>query len=618
MNRWSFVSGLTITLLLLLVLSGFCVWATRGLTNDISSIIDQNYDNIRAIRELRSSMTRLNSQVFGLADASNVPMAHRIFAQEREVAEKRIRQLERNADGIEQHELVARLTAQEQGYFAAYDDLFGTKNLTEVRRTEFTHMIAGLTGDISAATDEIVALNENLLIARRDAAVLKGQKVNIIALGFAVFSLGVYVLTSMRLTRAVYDPLRRLRDAIQLMSARRFDTLVPIEGGDEIAQIASGFNNMAVELKRYITETDDRAVTASRMSRAILEALPYPVYIVDRLFDVRQTNPRAEQLSHALGIPRLLPGEVRRQIDEAAAQNSDLLGDDIRRAVRLAPVDGPDAGDLGGDYLPLIFRMIGVFGEEDGWAVLLVDVTRLRRNDEAKTKALATLSHEVKTPVSGIRMTLHLLLEGKLGPINADQRELLEVSRDDCERLLAVLQALLELARLESGRIDLNPQPYVPAHLLGEVMAAHGDAVRRSGGEIVLEAPDDLPAVLADPLHANRVLANFLSNAAKYGLPGQPVILRAQARGDGYVRFSVINHGRPLSEAEQARVFDPFFRRPGEIAEGTGLGLSICREIANLHGGRVGVFCPAGTDLVEFFFDIRQAGKTARAFGQLG
>jgi NtrC-family two-component system sensor histidine kinase KinB len=117
----------------------------------------------------------------------------------------------------------------------------------------------------------------------------------------------------------------------------------------------------------------------------------------------------------------------------------------------------------------------------------------------------------------------------------------------------------------------------------------------------------DLPLVLVDPVHANRILGNFLSNAGKYGWPGRPVTLRVQPRGDGYVRFGVMNHGRPFSEAEQALVFDPFFRRPGESAEGTGLGLAICREIAVLHGGRVGVYCPAGTDLVEFFLDLRRA-----------
>lgn len=603
MNRWAFIGGLTVTLLLLLVLSGFCVWATRGLTDDMSSIINRNYENIRALHELRSALTRLNAQCLSVKDVAGLATTVKVFHQEREAAEKRLRQLQRNADGSTEHELVARLAALGQNYFAAYDELFALKPRAEARLAELSQLITGVSGDISNVADQIVNLNENVILARRDAAVDRGRRVTMIAMGFAILSLGIYVLTSLRLARGVFEPLRRLRDSIQQMSARRFDAMVPIEGGDELGQIAGNFNAMARELQRYVSETDERALAANRVCRAILEALPYPVYIVDRDFAVRQTNPRAESLSRALGIPGVLPGEVRLQIDAAAAQKRDVVGDDIRRAVRLAPAE-----DAAGDYLPQIFRMAGAFGDEDGWAVLLVDVTSLRRNVEAKTKALATLSHEVKTPVAGLRLSLHLLLEEKIGALNPDQRELLEVGRDDCERLLAVLQSLLELARLESGRIELRPVPTVPEDLLTEAVAAHGEAVRRGGGELRLENPPDLPAVLADPVHASRVLANFLSNAAKYGAAGRPVVLRAQPRGDGFVRLSVVNHGRPFSEVEQALVFDPFFRRPGEQADGTGLGLAICREIAALHGGRVGVYCPAGTDRVEFFFDLRRAG----------
>ncbi len=605
MNRWSFISGLTVILLLLLVLSGFCVWATRGLTDEMGTIINQNYDSIRALRELRSALTRINAQCLALPEGTSIAATGPAFRKERDVAEKRLGQVERNAGSAAEHDMVARLTTLGQSYFAAYDELFALKASANERRDELNHVITGLTGDISDVADQIVTLNENAIMARRDDAVLKGRRVTVIAMGFAIVSLGIYILTSMRLTRAVFEPLRRLRDSIQLVSARRFDTVVPIGGGEELGQIAASFNEMARELQRYVGETDERVVAANRISRAILEALPYPVYIVDRDFAVRQANPRAESLSRALGIPGLLPGEVRRQIDSAAAESRDVVGDDIRRAVRLEPAGAGAAA--GGDYLPQIFRMAGAFGAEDGWAVLLVDVTRLRRNDEAKTKALATLSHEVKTPVAGIRMSLHLLLEEKLGAINPDQRELLEIGRDDCERLLVVLQALLELARLESGRTALRPVPTAPADLLNEAMAAHGDRVRRAGGVISLELAENLPAVLADPLHANRVLGNFLSNAGKYGAPGRPVVLRAKPRGDGYVRFTVVNHGRPFSEAEQALVFDPFFRRAGEEADGTGLGLAICREIAALHGGRVGVYSPAGSDLVEFFLDLRRA-----------
>ena len=603
MNRWSFAGGLTVTLMLLLMLSGFCIWATRGLTDEMSSLINRNYDTIRSISELRSALTRINAQCLAVQDLAGLAVTRKVFAQERLMALNRFRQVQRNSDGIAEHELVARLIAHGQGYFAAYDELFALKLREDKRQDELSRRITGLTGDIGNVADQIVDLNENAIMARHDAAVQRGQNVTLITMGFAILSLGIYILTSIRLTRGIFEPLRQLRDSIRLVSARRFDTVVPIVGGEELGQIAGSFNDMARELQRYIGETDERALAANRICRAILEALPYPVYIVDGSFAVRQANPRAEALSRTLGIPGTLPGDVRRQIDTAAAENRDLVSDDIRRAVRLVP-EGSEAGD---DYLPQVFRMAGAFGAGDGWAVLLVDVTRLRRNIEAKTKALATLSHEVKTPVTGIRMSLHLLLEEKLGPLNADQRELLEVGRADCERLLAVLQSLLELARLETGRTELRPVPQDPADLLGEVQAAHGDRVQPGGGTLVLETPENLPAVLADPLHAGRVLGNFLSNAGKYGVPGRPVMLRARPRDDGYVRFSVVNHGRPFSEAEQVLVFDPFFRRPGEHAEGTGLGLAICREIGLLHGGRVGMYSAADSGLVEFYLDLRRA-----------
>lgn len=604
MNRWSFAAGLTVTLLLLLMLSGFCVWATRGLTDEMNSLINRNYDTIRSIRELRSVLTRINAQCLAVQDVVSLASTRKVFAQERQAAEKRFRQVQRNSDGMEEHELAARLIAQGQDYFAAYDELFALKSREGKRQEELNRLITSLTGDIGTVADQIVDLNERAITERHDAAVLRGQNVTLIAMGFAILSLGIYVLTSVRLTRGIYEPLRRLRDSIQLVRARRFDTVVPIEGSEELSQIARGFNEMARELQRYIGETDERAVATNRICRSILEALPYPIYIVDDSLAVRQANPRAEALSRELGISGVLPGEVRRQIDAAAAVNRDQIGDDIRRVVHLSP-EGREEGD---DYLPQVFRMAGAFGASDGWAVLLVDVTRLRQNIETKTKALATLSHEVKTPVTGIRMALHLLLEEKLGPLNRDQRELLDVARNDCERLLAVLQALLELARLETGRTELTLTPQEPADLIAEAKSAHGDRVRLAGGTLELDTAEALPAVLADPLHAGRVLGNFLSNAGKYGLPGRPVVLRVQPRGDGYVRFSVVNHGRPFSETEQVRVFEPFFRRADEDAEGTGLGLAICREIALLHGGRVGVYSPAGTDLVEFYLDLRRAG----------
>lgn len=178
------------------------------------------------------------------------------------------------------------------------------------------------------------------------------------------------------------------------------------------------------------------------IDQALVRALPYPLYVVDRDLVVRQANPSAEELGTKLGLGHVLPGEVKSQVNEAMMQNQALGGHTVSRPVSLSN---------GQTYLPQIFRLPGVFSGQDGWAVLLGDGTGLSKTVELQAKTLSTLSHEVKTPLTSIRLSLLLLLEEKLGALNPDQRELLEVGRDECERLLATLQTQLELARRESG-----------------------------------------------------------------------------------------------------------------------------------------------------------------------
>lgn len=611
MRRWGFVTGLTIMLLLLLVLSGYCVWVTRGLTSDLDRLIALNYDKIRAVRDLRSAMTRINARYLGASSAGQVPSALGMFENESAVIRQQMKLVQADDSDPRETERYARLQVLVRDYFENYRRYFTLDVAADkAQRDRLWDDLARGTADISEQGERIVQHNERMLFERRDAAVARGRMFGWFTLGIAGISVGIYVYTSVRLTQGVFRPLRRLRDAIQQVGMRKFDAVEPLEGGEELNQIAITFNQMARELRAYIAETDQRSVEASRISRAILEALPYPIYIVDEAYHVRLKNPRAQALSAALNISGRLPAVVRKCVDDAAAIGSELVGDDLRRAVEipLADTTGPVP-----TFLPQVFRMADVPGSTAGWAVLLVDVTRLRQFDQAKTKAIATLGHEVKTPVTSIRMALHLLLEERIGPLTGDQRELVTAGRDDCERLLTILQALLELARFEGGRVEMKLQPASPAELLSQAEAMHGSFLRSREAALTIEpVPESMPWVQADSIHVGRLLGNLLSNAAKYRTPGTPVSMRAEARADGFVRLSVRNHTTtPLSESDQARIFDPFYRRAGTGTEGTGLGLTICREIAALHHGRVGVHAMGHE--VEFYLDLRVASSDSLA-----
>ncbi|MDP3071961.1 MAG: HAMP domain-containing protein [Opitutaceae bacterium] len=603
MRRWNFISGLTVILLLLLVLCGFCVWTARTLSGEINQMISGNFDTLRALRGIRLAVSRIDAQYRSSTSTGEIPRALGLYELARTDVEQHLRLVRRtSSEEPEEVKVVARLEALVRDYFTYYDEYLALGRFEGDRFKALTRNLAQSAAEITEATAVLSDMNERDVLQRRSQATAKGQRVVYAALGIALFSIGIYVWTSIRLTRAIFDPLRQLRDSIVKVSQRQFDVAVPVKSGDELAQIATTFNTMASELRAYVAETDQRVVEANRVSRAILEALPYPIYIVDDSFAVRLMNPRAEQLSAALEIPGAVPGAVRRAIDDAAAIGGELIGDDLHRAVEVAL---PAATGTPATFLPQVFRMAGAAGVNEGWAVLLIDVTKLRQFDLAKSKALSIIGHEVKTPVTSIRMTLHLLLEEKIGALTADQRELVQAGRDDCERLLTVLQALLELARFESGRVTMRLVPVPPGDLLAQADAMHGDYLRRLGVAIVMEptAPT-LPAVQADAIHVVRVLGNFLTNAAKYGAPDQPVTLRAELRADAFVRLSVRNRTpRPLTEAEQTKVFEPFYRREGEGSEGTGLGLTICREIAAAHSGRVGVW--ASGDWVDFYLDLR-------------
>jgi signal transduction histidine kinase len=232
----------------------------------------------------------------------------------------------------------------------------------------------------------------------------------------------------------------------------------------------------------------------------------------------------------------------------------------------------------------------------------------MQQFDGNNTDAFSILAHDVKTPITSIRMTLHMLLEEKIGGLTADQRELVEAACEDCEHLLAVMPSLLELARFQNNCIKMKLQPISPMVLLREAESRHVGHFQGDAALIAL-APiskgERVPLVEADAIHVARVLDNFISNAAKSHVGSAPVFLSAVDRDD-FVRLSVRNRiDWPVPAIEQARPSNSHSHRKGEGPEAASLGLKICREIARLHGGSIG-FGSEG-DCEEFYIDLRRS-----------
>jgi len=223
-----------------------------------------------------------------------------------------------------------------------------------------------------------------------------------------------------------------------------------------------------------------------------------------------------------------------------------------------------------------------------GAAVVLNDVTRFRLLDQVKSNLVATVSHELKTPLTSIRLVLHLLLEETIGPLTPKQTELLIDARDNAERLLNTIEHLLALAQLEEGRKALQLQAVAPQALL----QAAADAVRpRAEAKhigLIVEDASALPPIAADPVRLGHALNNLLDNALTYTDAGGSITLSARALDERRVRLSVADTGVGIPSRCLSQVFDKFFRVPDQSrGHGTGLGLAIVREIVLAHDGQV-------------------------------
>jgi signal transduction histidine kinase len=227
-----------------------------------------------------------------------------------------------------------------------------------------------------------------------------------------------------------------------------------------------------------------------------------------------------------------------------------------------------------------------------GVLVVARDVTESKQLAQRKDEFVGIVSHELRTPLTSITGALDLVLNHITGDLNEKQRRFLEMARESTEKLNALVDDLLDLAKLEKGRLKMT---FELAHLDELVRAAaerYGPALAERGLQLQLDVPAEGLRLLADPVRVTQVLNNLLTNAVKFAPAGGQVRV-AVGRSDaapGFAVLSVWNSGAPIPEANLERIFDRFEQARTDAnrgVPGTGLGLSICRSILHAHGGRI-------------------------------
>lgn len=576
----------------------------RNSTKGYGKLLRNEFVYIDAAQSIRTLTVTLNSRYLPTL-ASNSPLGadRQHYDNVSKELQAKLDMIKARADqDVHWEEAVSRLEDSMKTYFEGFERHFADappSGSTLEDREQLLSFISTQTRHLTDASNAVMLVAEERLysgVARLQK--MSGKNSLILAIT-SLLGTSIACLVCLRLHKHMVDPVEHLHHSIGEAKEGNYELSIPSTPGDPVySSVASAFNELAAELKAKRGENEESLIRSSNVNRAILEAIPSPVFVLSDNRDVVEMNPAAELLTENLGVSGRMPLKLQRILDECRQEGSEFLPQDPRDAILFRIREEEFF------YLPRIFHFGAPGSPQSGWAVMLHNVSRIRWLDDMKTNLLASVSHEIKTPLTGIRMVLHLLLEERSSKLDDKQRMLVSSASGDCERLLTSLNALLELSRAESGSPHLSRVPIDLRSCVEKVCKQIAPVAAEEGVSLQMADDDEKhPEVLADPVRLEEVLNNLLSNAIQHS-PGNGVVKIRLSKSDSeFIRVSVIDQGPGVPEAAQSRIFERFFRAPGQEARGLGLGLFISREIMRAHEGRIGLLERNG-DETEFYVDV--------------
>ena len=596
--------------LALAIVGVFSVVVVSYLGTHSQTILKDNYRSVLAAQRMKEAIERMDSAALFLVTGQYQKGVEQA-AKNRPVFEAELKVQEGNITEHGEKEFTEGLRAAWTDYQAKFDRFAKTNSPQEVRQLYFSELEAAFY-KVKAAADEILAVNQDAMLRKSDAVRRTAERMNAILAAVAVGALAMGLFISIILTRRMLRPLSALSEATHRIGEGNFDTRAHVRGNDELAQLARDFNAMAGRLAEYRKSSLGDLLQAHLSMQAAIDSLPDPVVIFSVSGELQNVNHAAETLLGLMAESTVkeplkrVHESVRVVLERVRSHVLSGKGAYVPRGFE----DAVQLPSLMGDryFLPRGAPVYETRRVVIGATVILQDVTRLRRFEELKNDLVATVAHEFRTPLTSLRMAVHLCTEQVAGPLTDKQAELLHTAREDCDRLQAMVDDLLDLSRIESGRVELFPLPTAVSHLVHNALEGHKQEAAEAGLSLTLESALPEARVLADQERIEHVFSNMIVNAIHHTPKGGNVTLGAHVL-DGFMRFTVTDTGEGISQEYRDRIFEKFFRVPDTEPRGTGLGLYIAREIVRSHGGDIGVESEPGKGSM-FWFTVPIADQT--------
>ena len=609
--KHKFLVGLIALLTLIFVIGVIMIIQVKHLGSSIDVILRENYQSVVLCQRFNETLEKINED-FLRAFAGDAEIAASSFESRLGDLEKIWKAEQANVTVSGEKEVVDQIALLLADYSRCIQRIISPRLSPEERRAHYGTEVYPQAAKLRELSNKVLELNQNNMIAAnnhaRNAARHFYNRMLFILFGCIAFA----VCQMLFLQHWITKPIRKLTELTTEIAGGNLDIVLNSDSNDEIGQLSRAFNSMASALRETRRTEQIKLKRSERTNQDVFKELPTPIAVFDAHSGRVEIATQSADRYFGLKVDAKL-------CDLRLAWLSELYNHVLQTGIVSTPRDKKDI-QFFIENREYFFQPValpipsGVPAEQiSGVAVILKDVTMAHEQQELKRSVLATVSHQLKTPLTSLQMSIYLLLEEKIGNLSSEQLDLVMSMREDSERLTAIINDLLDLNRA-SSRKYFKLEKRHPEMLLQEARERFRPVCLDKDIKMEMETEPGLPEVVVPVNRINYVFDNLLDNAVRFTPSGGTILLKAELSRENML-FTVQDTGVGMSEEVKRHLFEQFYRAPGqESASGVGLGLSIVKEIISALDGTIEVDSSEGNgSTFRFTLPLEQDKKLERS-----
>jgi len=580
--------GYVFLVIINILLTGWAIYNFTGLTQSTSILLTEYFPKMISLENMARSVERHESALSMVLNQD--PGGGRIrFTEARGDFYRNFRVAEKDSTNPDLALILSDISATYAGYLLVSDSLFQQAEEGDYAAAKIFYYdrITPFSKRLIDNCFWLLEENQKMLQVVARETRNTSDEASIAVLVASLVAVALSVGTMLQFTKRIIEPAERLSETVHQIGRGRLDLKLDIVTNDEIGELSREFNKMTERLRKYEEMNIQQIITEKNKSETIVESIADAIIVCDSAFRIQLLNQSAVDLLQV------------REEDALGRPAAEIITDERLKAVLM---NGSGPGGRDEPYLSYRYRNKTIYlrpritvipsrdrSERGGTVLVLQDVTIYKDIDKMKSDFMAAVSHEFRTPLTSINMSVDILRQKRPGPLNPEQEELLAGSRQDCERLTKLVRELLQLSRLEAGKMEVRVEPFDVLAAIDSTLQPLKLPFQEKGVELSVTDGGAVPVLTGDEQQFSWVVSNLVSNALRHTEPGGRVEIRASGE-NGSVLVQVSDTGKGIPEDQLKNIFDKFVQvkaqqvaTPGSV----GLGLAIAKEIVELHGGRI-------------------------------